>query len=706
MSDFCFVDSETMSKASIKGGGYKYHRHRTTDNLVWSWVFNQEAEGGVWSPPWAWGQIQRPDKDPERLIEHAKAGGYLIAWNAAFDRHHWNEVMVRLYGWPATELEQWLCAQALAEANNLPGKLEKAADALGTRYQKDKRGPALIRAMSEDRSRAEWDSTQFETPEMMGHFRSYCLKDSLAMRDVWNLCRDLTLSEWAEYHSSERINDRGIAVDVDFAAAAKDYAEAEFDDLNAELFALTGVERLTVTNHVLKARWLYDQLFPSEELQQLVTKPEKTKGKPRYSADRTTREQLLDLLNQPEYAAAFDDDHRERIIKFIEIIEAGNSAAVRKFSAIVDYEIDGRVHGSYSFNGAGQTGRYSSRGVQVHNLIRSPVEKNNPDRAIDAMEDILDGAAPAMLVDKYGYPVSRLLARLIRPTFIAEGGNTLVWADWDQIEARVLPWLANSKGGDAKLDLFREKQDVYKHAALPIYKLADVSMVSDDQRQVGKVAELALGFGGANGAFAAMGRGYGIVLPEQDVTDIVGAWRKQNAWCVDFWNELWSAALTAYKRPGMWFHAGRVRYLYHPGLMRGTLMCALPDDRLIVYPAFRHELVDRIEKDANGNENRIRRWETTFMRGFGSGSGRLHLWHGTLAENITQGTAASFLRRALCELDDVAILHTHDEVCCEIQSDRADLLAEDMRDTMTYIPPWAEGLPLSVTVESGPYYTK
>ena len=687
-------------------GSYKYHLHPSTDNLGWSFVFGDEPDGDIWSPPWAWGQIQKPDKYPERLIEHAKSGGYLVAWYANFDRHHWNSVMVPKYGWPKTDIDQWLCAQAQAEANNLPNKMEKAADALKTPHRKDPRGTTLIKAMSVDRSRDEWDSERFETPEFMGHFRSYCLKDTLSTRDIWNLCRPLTQPEWDEYHASERINDRGVAVDVEFARAAKEYAQAEFSDLNQELLTLTGVERLTITNHLLKARWLHDQLYPSEELQQLVTKPEKVKGKPRYTAERQVREQLLDLLNQPDYAELFEDEHRDRVIRFLEILEAGNSAAVRKFSAIVLQEINGRVHGAYAFNGAGQTGRFSSRGIQVHNLIRSPVKKGDPDRAIDAMEDIMDGMHPKLLVRDYGYPVSRLLARLIRPTFIAEPGNTLVWADWDQIEARVLPWLANSPGAEAKLDLFRAGEDVYKYAALPIYDLQDISEVSSEQRTVGKVSELALGFGGANGAFAAMGRGYGVILPIDQIRNIVTTWRRQNQWCVNFWNELWTAAMSAYKRPGQWFKAGRVRYLYHPHLIRGSLVCALPDDRLIMYPDFRHELVDVEYTDEDGNTFMVPRWQTTFMRGFGSGSARVHLWAGTLTENCTQATAASFLRRALVELDDVAVIHTHDEICCEIVSRKADALADDMAATMTYLPAWAHGLPLSVTVEQGPYYTK
>ena len=157
---------------------------------------------------------------------------------------------------------------------------------------------------------------------------------------------------------------------------------------------------MTITNHLKKSAWLYDALTGNQELQELTTKPPKHKDGPmRKSCDRATREAVLELINQPGYGDVFPVEHKERIIGFLETIEAGNSAAVRKFTAIVNQSISGRIFGQYSFNGAGQTGRFSSRGVQIHNLIRDSVDKKNPDRALDAIEAILAGAKPADLVD-------------------------------------------------------------------------------------------------------------------------------------------------------------------------------------------------------------------------------------------------------------------------------------------------------------------
>ena len=126
--------------------------------------------------------------------------------------------------------------------------------------------------------RDNWQAEN-ESADKMGHFRAYCLKDVLAMRDVWNLTRPLTVEEWNEYHVSEAINDRGVAVDYEFAQAAMEYAVAEFDDINQRMFKISGDPKLTVTNHVRKAKWLHEQLWHDEELQQVVRRPEREPGK-------------------------------------------------------------------------------------------------------------------------------------------------------------------------------------------------------------------------------------------------------------------------------------------------------------------------------------------------------------------------------------------------------------------------------------------
>ncbi len=1012
MATIAFLDSETRSLLDVtQVGAFKYAKHHSTDVTVWGYAFD-EGHGTVWSPDWAWSR--NVDASPEELLDHVAEGGYLVAWNAFFDRHIWNEVMVKKYGWPPAPLEQWLCAQAQAEANNLPGKLEKAAECLGTAHKKDPKGKALIGQLCTG-DRSTWNRELFETSEKMGHFRSYCVKDVTSMRDVWQATRPLTTPEWDEYHASERINDRGVAVDVDFARAAKQYAQVEAQDINGDLAKVTGDPLITVTNHLRKARFLYDMLWFNEEIQQIVERPptKKAPDKRRFSCDRPTREAVLEMLKNAEgvdggkYAEGGSDD-AATVVQFLELIEAGNSAAVNKFRAIVNQEIDGRVHGGYSFNGAG-TGRFTSRGLNVQNIIRAPVDYDDSNRAVDAIEMIMAGEDPQTLVDEFGFPLSRLLARLIRPTFIAPPGKTLVWGDWDQIEARCLPWLAASPSADAKLDLFRQGQDVYKFAAMPIYNVG-LDDVDDHMRQVGKVCiaegqqvltdaglvpieavkpqhlvwdgesfvshsglvyngkheiidyqglsatpdhvvwtedrgaiqlieaarhrsritqtgageseirvctdnipaktlverlaasesiralrqmpsrwldrlqnnskrdkswlpavcaaptcpgmaieafgisatplhqpqrrpvpqlrgsrdrvpfsisvrswfmgdekyrsgeiernrsdrqqralrsgeypvgdatatngeyaaqhikrrlarftvavqqayrsaktafghdtrrnsgrrfsgrlsqaeklafncreahvyditdagprhrftvsnclvhncELALGFGGAVGAFSAMGRGYGITLPEDQVRQIVDRWRAQNSWCVDFWHELWQAAMDAFNDPGIWYHVGRVRYLFHPALMRGTLICQLPDGRLLVYPQFKHERV--VVTDDEGVE-RVR-WQTTCVKGFGGGYGRVELWYGILAENITQAIAASFLRRALLKLEEHTVLHTHDEIVAEVPEHAADQMELLLEEIMTDLPDWAEGLPLTVSVETGPFYTK
>ena len=334
-------------------------------------------------------------------------------------------------------------------------------------------------------------------------------------------------------------------------------------------------------------------------------------------------------------------------------------------------------------------------------MIRSPLDEDDSNRAIDAIEMILDGDDVDDLELEFGFSISRLLARLIRPTFIAPEGRILVWGDWDQIEARVLPWLARSIGADAKLKIFRSGQDVYRYAAAGIFQTAP-DEIDKQQRQVGKVSELALGFGGATGAFAAMGRGYGVTLAEATVRSIVDQWRKQNTWCVSFWHELWRAAMGAFGDPGTWYHAGRVKYLFHPALMHGTLICELPDTRWLVYPQFRHERV--VVDDENGDPQI--RWRTSCVKGFAGGYGRVEIWYGTLAENITQATAASFLRRALVFLQDSTVLHTHDEIVLEAPEKHENDFKLALKQVMNDIPEWADGLPLTASVESGPFYTK
>jgi DNA polymerase len=220
-------------------------------------------------------------------------------------------------------------------------------------------------------------------------------------------------------------------------------------------------------------------------------------------------------------------------------------------------------------------------------------------------------------------------------------------------------------------------------------------------RQRGKVAELALGFGGSTGALQAMAAGYGLHLEDADALQTVTRWREANPWCVAFWQALGDAADAAMRlrRPQ---RVGRVVYSFAPGYLGGSLFCELPSGRLLTYRALRYERVE--EKDDDGRVIGRRR-QLRFSRDHG----RVKLWHGMLCENIVQAVAADVLRGTLVKLERLGArvrLHTHDEVLVECDRENADGVADGLRAIMREGFDWSRGLPLMSEETRGYYYTK
>lgn len=314
-------------------------------------------------------------------------------------------------------------------------------------------------------------------------------------------------------------------------------------------------------------------------------------------------------------------------------------------------------------------------------------------------------------------PVGRALGMLIRPTIIAPEGKTFVWGDWSAIEARTLPWLADSRSAEEKLDVFREvdrnpeADDVYKLNAADIYE-KPVDEVDKEERQVGKVAELALGFGGSDGALIAMATNYGIYLGDNMRQHVIETWRAKNSWARTFWgrhtqNEsygLWGAFNQAIEQPDTIMQVGRVAYVYDRSYLGGTVFCALPDGRLLTYPSVK---VRELEfEDDNGNKQK--RTTLSYRRGYGYAG----LWYGKLAENITQAAAASLLRRLLVRLEDQyafwmpTVMHTHDEALTMVGDDAVEEAERVLKREMELNEEWSQGLPLAAEVSSCWYYSK
>jgi DNA polymerase elongation subunit (family B) len=351
------------------------------------------------------------------------------------------------------------------------------------------------------------------------------------------------------------------------------------------------------------------------------------------------------------------------------------------------------VEGDASYVAQGLIHHNSSYGLQVHNFARKVAK--DPQAARHAM------CRGHQIVPAFGKRVTDVLKGMLRPALIPTAGKQFVVADWSAIEGRVNPWLAATPAGDTKLEAFRRGLDAYivnaaatfntsYDAILAGYEAEDA--VSTGQRQIGKVQELACGFGGGVGAFAAMGRVYNVNLPEHEAKRMVGAWRKANPWAPLFWSDLERAYMGAMRRKSQAVPAGRVSYLFDGA----HLWYALPSGRILCYPHAR--------LDSDGISYAKASWKPAADA---KEWPRARLWPGLACENVTQAAAHDILRHALRELEregEDVVLHVHDEIVCET-SDPART-TELMKRVMTNPPAWAAGLPLGIGIKTMERYGK
>jgi len=343
------------------------------------------------------------------------------------------------------------------------------------------------------------------------------------------------------------------------------------------------------------------------------------------------------------------------------------------------------VRGAFVFAGGSATGRASSYGAQVHNFARTTAK--DPEAVRQAM------VRGHKIVPTYGRRVTDVLKGMLRPALVPAPGHVLIVADWSAIEARMNPWLSAETTSEAKLDLFRTGADVYKHNASATFHVP-VDEVTKDQRQLGKVQELACGYGGGVGAFNAMGRIYGVLLPEAESRRMVDAWRRANPWAVRYWQDLESAYTRAMRNPRHEFSAGRVTYLFDGQ----TLWYELPSRRILCYPYARLE--------ADGVSYAKASWKPAADA---KEWPRARLWRGLAAENICQAAANDILRHA-CRIMDAEGLHitltVHDEIVVECPAEQQDEVMHRVEEIMCTPPAWAADLPLDVECQSMKRYGK
>jgi DNA polymerase len=369
---------------------------------------------------------------PRRVSDHFLIGSQIRAHNAGFDRLITEYVLCGDFDVAIPKLQQWYCTAAQARANCGPGSLEDVGRFAGASMKKDHRGAQLIRLLSIPQA----DGKFREDAKLMQEMIDYCETDVKVMREVSKAMRQLSAEELADYHVNERINDRGLLVDLPLCQAAIKYAGEELQDIERTVVEVTEGAITSVRSPKMR-QWVLERVGPAAKKLMETYKD----GELKYSIDKSVRANLLNM-----------DDTEEVPSAVAEVIQCADdlwSSSVAKFSRLASLadEEDARVRGAFVFAGGSATGRASSYGAQVHNLPRKSAK--DPDAIRTAM---VRGHA---LVPQHGKRINDVLKSMLRPAIVAAPGNVLIAYDWSAIEGRVHPWLSDCKAGEDKLDVIR-----------------------------------------------------------------------------------------------------------------------------------------------------------------------------------------------------------------------------------------------------------
>lgn len=359
-----------------------------------------------------------------------------------------------------------------------------------------------------------------------------------------------------------------------------------------------------------------------------------------------------------------------------------SKTSVKKYEAIERSVCsDGRVHGLFQFYGANRTGRWAGRLVQVQNLPQNHIKDLELARNIVKNGNLEE-------LEMFYESTPKVLSELVRTAFIPKSGCRFIVADFSAIEARVLAYLAGEKW---RLDVFKTHGKIYEASASAMFHVQiDQIKKGSELRQKGKIAELALGYGGSTGALISMGA-LEMGLKEEELKPLVMAWRNTNPNITKFWWDVDKAAITSVKEKSI-TKVGRIEFKYCGGI----LFIKLPSGRKLSYIKPRLQ-INKFEREGLSYEGitESKKW------------GRIETYGPKLVENIVQAVARDLLAEAMLRLDKVGyeiVMHVHDEVIIEAPINKGSL--NEVYEIMSVSPKWAEGLCLRADGYECNYYKK
>lgn len=627
------IDFETYSECDIfKSGAFAYADHTTTEVLCLAWaVDDQPAQ--LWTPE---------DPIPTVLFSLIEEGAMLWAWNSFFEMSIWNVLL----DWPRVPIKQWRDTAALAAAQAYPRALGKCGEALGLTGDaaKSKRGKILIQRLCKP-----YRGQRRKDPELLQELYDYCLQDVVAEREIRYKLRNLRGLEQQVWETDQLINWRGVRLDRTAIYNALDIIGKHSFKLNAQVEEITNGFMDSTGSRAKAMQWCESEGYSLQ------------------GYDKATIS-----------AALADDECPANVKKFLEIRQALSKSSTKKYDAMKTVlGSDGRARGVLMYHGAA-TGRWAGRHFQPQNLPRPTIDD------VDAVIEQMKHRDPEQID---GEPMEAL-ASCLRGMLIASDDHRLIVSDYSSIEARVLAWLADHED---VLNIFRDDKDIYKFTAANMYGIA-YSEVDYDQRFVGKVATLALGYQGGVRAFQKMSEAYGVEVSEDQALKIRNDWRDANTPIKNLWIATEKAARNAVSYKGKEFPAAKGSFKF----VHDDLLFKLPSGRILSFPEAKMTQGDRgMDLVYSGMNNHTHRW------------GEIKAYGGSLVQSITQAVARDILAEAVLRLEKSGypvVLHVHDEIVADVPDDFGTL--EEFEKLMCVLPEWAEGLPVTAEGYESKRYRK
>lgn len=645
-SDLLIFDLETYSSEDITNGVYRYTESPDFEIILFAAAWN---DGPV--------KLYEPKKDAEnpeyiRILEALKDRSVTkVSHNTAFERN----AIKAFYG-TYIPPEDVVDTMILCAYNGLPMSLDAAGMALDLKDKKMKEGAALINYFCKPckptisnggrtRNFPEHSPAKWET------FCDYCVRDVVVAQNILFMLKDrwsVSKMERRVWAMDARVNERGVLIDKQFVEQAKRLGEEFTEKKKIELAKLTACDN---PNSVSQLKdWFAARGIEIDSL------------------DKKSVEELMKTCTDPI------------VRKVLELRKLIGKTSTKKYEAMLNCVCrDGRVRGLTQYYGAGRTGRFAGRLVQLQNLPQNHIE---PMTEIRNLVKAGDSESLEMCFDS----LPDVLSQLIRSALIAKEGHTLLVADYSAIEARVTAYLAQCQW---RLDTFANGGDIYCASASQMFHVpVEKHGVNGHLRQRGKVAELALGYGGGIHALETMG-GKALGLQEDEMQEIVDKWRLASPEIPKMWRDTERAAkraLEGYPTKVM-NDPVTIGYYYR----NGNLYCKLPSGRCLVYWGAHVE----DGKIVFMQQNQVtRKWE------------KGDTWGGKLVENIVQAFARDCLAEAMVRLEDAGyniLFSVHDEVICE---QPIGSRWEDMAEIMSQPIDWAPGLLLTADGYETPFYKK